>query len=815
MRLKTIIFLASLTLMFDATATGIISAETTLTYQMPPDEIAALIDAPRTPYASISPDNQWLLLIGIPNYPSIEEVAQPEERLAGLRINPRTNGSSRNYYRNSLTLLKISDQSQQKITGLPENPKLQTFKWSPDSRYVAFTRTSSEAVELWLAEVATSTARRLSTLRLNDAAYGDAFYWLSDSRTLVCRALPEKRQEKPQAPQVPVGPIVQENTGKKAPARTYADLLKNPHDEDLFEYYLTAQVATVDVEGTVNRLGDPALIITAEPSPDGNYFLVETIHRPFSYLVPAYRFPKTIEIWDRSGRVVRQIDDLPLAEEIPIGRGAARRGARRVEWRADVPATVVWAEAQDGGDPKTEVKIRDHLYALKAPFDGDPVLLAALGLRYGGVDWGTGEVALVYDWWWSTRQSRMWRIQPDHPEKVPHLIYDRSFEDRYTDPGDPMKAYTPSGTRTLILLDDGKTIFMAGDGHSPEGKRPFMDQFDLESGKSTRLWRSEAPFYEYGIRLIDPEERLLLTGREAVEQPRNYFVRDLDDSTLTQLTDFPHPTPQLKDVRKELIQYQRADSVNLSATLYLPPGYTPEQGPLPVLVWAYPEEFKSADAAGQITDSPYQFDRVGWWTPLLWLVHGYAVLDDPSLPIIGEGDAEPNDTYVEQLVAGAQAAVDEIVRRGVADADRIAIGGHSYGAFMTANLLAHSDLFRAGIARTGAYNRTLTPFGFQAEERTLWEARDTYIKMSPFMYADHINEPLLLIHGDADNNAGTFPMQSERMYEALKGLGKTARLVMLPHESHSYRARESIMHMAWEMTRWLDTYVKNAPPRHK
>jgi dipeptidyl aminopeptidase/acylaminoacyl peptidase len=466
-------------------------------------------------------------------------------------------------------------------------------------------------------------------------------------------------------------------------------------------------------------------------------------------------------------------------------------------------------EAQDGGDPKQEAEIRDKLFVLPAPFAGQPEVLASLGLRYGGVTWGGGDTALVSDWWWSNRKTRTFIIDPSHPEAAPQVLFDRSSEDRYSDPGDPVTDATKWGTSVLLAADEGRSIYLSGAGASPEGDRPFLDKLNLDSKETHRLFRSDSPYYEYPVELLDAEKAIVLTRRESVAEPPNYMVRDLGSTATRALTQFPHPAPQLTTVYKELIRYQREDGVKLTGTLYLPPGKKPADGPFPMLMWAYPQEFKSADAAGQVTDSPYRFVRTSPMSPLLWLVHGYAVLDDPTMPIVGEGDAEPNDTYVKQLVAGAKAAVDEMVRRGVAEPGRIAIGGHSYGAFTAANLLAHCDLFAAGIARSGAYNRTLTPFGFQSEERTMWQAPEVYMTMSPFTHADKVNEPILLIHGEADNNSGTFPIQSERYYSALKGHGATARLVMLPHESHGYRARESVMHMAYEMTSWLDHYVLN------
>jgi dipeptidyl aminopeptidase/acylaminoacyl peptidase len=554
------------------------------------------------------------------------------------------------------------------------------------------------------------------------------------------------------------------------------------------------------------------MVLDLSPSPDGRYLLVQTIHPPFSYLVPADRFPRRIEVWDLDGNAVRTVADLPLQEEIPIAFNSVATGPRGVEWRSDAPATLFWTEALDGGDAGKEAAERDRLFLLAAPFQGNPTPLATLGFRFAGITWGNDGLALVDETWWKTRRARTWTVQPGNGAKSrPDLLFDRSFEDRYNDPGFPLTTINAWGRPVLRTGASGRTLFFVGEGASPEGDRPFLDALDLTTKKARRLFRSEAPYYEDPVDLLDAEGRFLLLRRESVDEPPNYFVRDLKTAKLRQLTQFPHPAPQLRGVHKELIRYAREDGVQLSATLYTPAGWKPADGPLPTIFWVYPQEFKSADAAGQVNDSPYRFVRVGVGSPLLWLTQGYAVLDNPSLPIVGEKDKEPNDTYVQQLVSSAKAAVDELVRRGVADRRRIAIGGHSYGAFTTANLLAHSDLFAAGIAESGAYNRTLTPFGFQSEERAIWKAQETYISMSPFMFADKVNEPLLLIHGQADNNSGTDPIQSERFFNALKGNGATARLVMLPFESHGYRGRESVLHVLWESYNWLETYVKNRP----
>ncbi len=779
-------------------------------YQVPAPSLVALVDAPVTPGVSLSPDERTMLLLERSSLPSIAEVAAPELRIAGLRIDPRTNGPSR--ARPSIGMaLRSLDGAERAVTGLPQDPKIRNTSWSPDGAHVAFTHDAADGIELWVLDAETAEARRLGDFAVNDAYFGAPFEWLPDASGLVVRTVPEGRGAAPAKPDVPTGPVVQETAGEKAPARTYQDLLQNPYDEALFEYYATAQLVRAGLDGTIAALGEPGILGVTDPSPDGRYLLVQTTHRPFSYLVPASRFPVTIEVWDASGAPVFQVADLPLMDKVPPGFGSVPVGVRSVSWRPDTDAALTWVEAQDGGDARAEADIRDRVFTLAAPFDGEPTVLAALPLRYGGIQWAEEGFALLSESWFATRQRRTYRIDPSKPGSL-DLVFDVSMEDRYADPGFPMTHTSPRGTTVLMTADGGRSIYLAGQGASPEGNRPFLRKRNLETGAEEELFRSEAPYYEGPVALVD--EGHLLTRRESADEPPNYFLRDLATGEATAVTEFPHPYPQFTGIRKEAIQYEREDGVPLSATLYLPEGYDPgRDGPLPTFVWAYPVEFKSADAAGQRRDSPYQFTRISYSGAVPFVTRGYAVLDNASMPVIGEGDREPNDTFREQLVANAKAAIEEGVRRGIVDPDRVGVGGHSYGAFMTANLLAHSDLFRAGIARSGAYNRTLTPFGFQREERLFWEAPEIYFEMSPFMHADKVNEPILLIHGEADNNSGTFPLQSIRFYNALKGLGGVARLVMLPAESHGYAARESVLHMLWEMDRWLEKYVKDAPPR--
>ena len=782
------------------------------TYQRPPEGLAQLVDAPRTPGVSIAPTREVVLFTYTPTLPSIGEMAAPELRLAGTRINPRSNGPSRVGGYERLTLMALGGSDERPVTGLPKGMGIRNVTWAPDGQHLAMTVDHHDHIALYVADVASAEARRVTDRAVNDAGPGAAYRWAPDGQSLFVRAIPADRAPAPERPLAPAGPVIQENLGTPKPARTYQDLLQNSYDESLFEHYLQAEVLHVTLDGASTTVVGAGLLGSFSPSPSGEYVLVNRIERPFSYLVPYSRFPQTHEVYSTAGELMRVVASLPLAEDIPTKRGSVRKGPRSIAWRADADATLYWAEALDGGDARVEVEHRDQLFTLSAPFSGDAMPLIKTTLRYGGITWAREDLALLRDYWYEDRKSRMHTFDPTSPDAGMTLVFDLHTEDRYGNPGFPMMRRTDQGT-SVLLMDD-EAVFLSGTGASPEGNRPFLRRMDLSTGETTELFRSQAPYYESAQLFLDEDLTQLLTRRESADDPPNYFIRNLESGDIAPLTSFGHPYPGFADIQKEEIQYSREDGVPLGATLYLPAGYDAERdGPLPGLVWAYPSEFKSADAAGQRRGSPYYFKSVSYSGFVPYVTRGYAVINNASMPVIGEGEQEPNDTFREQLVQNAKGAIEEGVRRGVLDADRVAIGGHSYGAFMTANLLAHSDLFRAGVARSGAYNRTLTPFGFQNEQRLFWESPETYYYMSPFMHVDKINEPILLIHGEADNNSGTFPMQSRRLFSALKGLGKTARLVMLPHESHGYRSRESVLHVLWETDRWLELHVKNAPPR--
>jgi dipeptidyl aminopeptidase/acylaminoacyl peptidase len=783
-------------------------------YRQPPSVIAQILDAPATPVALLSPDRTLILLLERPGLAPISEIAAPEYRVAGRRLNPRTSGPSRQNPGRGLSVLPVAGGTPTPIAmSLPADAGISYTSWSPDGKRLSFVVNTDSSLTLWVADVAARTARQLSARRLN-AVLGAPCDW-TGSDALVCTLVPAARGAEPVRAEIPEGPIVQEAlSGRAERAATYQDLLKNPHDEAIFEHYATSQLARVTLTGTVTEIGKPAIISEASASPDGRWLLVTSLARPFSYTVPLNYFPTRIEIWSPEGTVARAVATRPLIERVGWGGDGAQTGPRNPAWRADVPASLTWVEALDGGESTREVPKRDRVLALDAPFAGEPRTMFESEWRFRGFTWGRADLAIAREGTSKGRKARTWIIDPSG-KAAPRKLWELSTEDRYGDPGSFHTKNNAYGRAVLAFTPDGKSAFLKGNGASSEGDRPFLDRIDLASGKTARLFRSSGESYETVVDLMDDRGQAILTRRETVQDPPNYWSRDLVRRIAPrQLTHLKDPAPQFAGVSREVVRYKRKDGVQLQATIYLPPGYDKARdGALPFLLWAYPREFGSADAASQVIGSPYRFTRPGGSSHLFALLQGYGVMDDPTMPIVALDGKESNDTYVEQLVASAEAAVEQLATMGVGDRDRIAVGGHSYGAFMTANLLAHTDLFRAGIARSGAYNRTLTPFGFQGEERTYWQAQDLYDRMSPFTYADKIKEPILLVHGMADNNTGTYPIQSERMYAALKGNGGTARYVQLPAESHGYAARESVGHTLFEMMSWLDQWVKQPKPK--
>ncbi|MDY0959635.1 prolyl oligopeptidase family serine peptidase [Sphingomonas sp. CFBP8993] len=779
-------------------------------YHRAPDAIARALETPPTPAVALSPDHRTMAILGRENLPSIANLSKPILRLGGYRIDPATNGQAevRVQWLNALSFQDVASGRTVAVR-LPQGTRFAAPDWSPDGAHLAFYVQEKDGLALWVAD-RDGTARPVAK-GLN-GTFGTPFAWTPDSRALIAYTVVANRGAAPVADSTPSGPVVQESSGRTSAARTYEDLLGDAHDEALFDYYFTGQLARIDLSGAVQPIGTPGLITDFSVSPDGRYLLTERLKRPYSYLLPARFFPTEIAVATIDGQPVRTLVDRPLADDLPVDFDATVKGPREAEWRADAPATLVWAEALDGGNPKAKIAFHDKVMMQVAPFDQPAVELVKTPARYAATMWGDDGFAMVVDREWRSRTEHRQAVAPGRPGEG-RMLLTRNYQDQYGDPGRPVMEENAAGKPVMRFTPGHDAVYVTGEGATKAGAFPFLATMTLADGAQTRLWTAKPPYYETVVAMLDDKGQRILTRRESATQVPNYVIRTVKGGQAKAVTRFTDPAPVFAGVTQRTITYNRADGLPLSGSLYLPAGYDAKRdGPLPTLLWAYPAEFTDAKVAGQTVDQGNRFVRPRGISHLFLLTQGYAILDNPAMPIIGEGGAEANDTYIQQLQADAQAAVDAVVKLGVADRSRMAVGGHSYGAFMTANLLAHTDLFRAGIARSGAYNRTLTPFGFQAEQRTYWQATDTYTTMSPFTFANRIKAPILLIHGGADDNSGTFPIQSERMYAALKGNGATVRYVVLPNEPHGYRALESTEETLWQMTDWLDRYVKPKAP---
>ena len=779
-----------------------------LEFQVPPASILELVDIERAPIVSMDSKKEQMLFFYRDAFKTLSDLSQPELRLAGLRINPKTNISSTTSFFNDIKYKKLNSQALQQIANLPTDARITHTLFSPDETKLAFTNTTDEGVELWVIDLNTLQATKLTSPSLN-ANTGSPFSWFSNSKSLLVKILPNDRPEliNPEEA-LPTGPIVTTSDGQISQNRTYQDLLKNKTDEANFETLMTSELHIINIDGTSTKWKEKDLHQSFSFSPNGEYVLLNTITPPYSYLVPFYMFPVKTEIFSSEGNLLTEFNRSPLLENLPIGFMATQTGKRNITWRSDQPATLYWVEALDGGDPAKEVPYRDEVNQLEAPFTGTPEYLTKTINRFAGIYWGNKQYALLIDQWWNTRNQKTYVFNPSDNTIAPTVITDRNYQDVYSSPGSPHMERNDMNRYVMSIQKDN--IYLFGDGFTPEGQFPFIEVFNLKTLKKNRLYTS--PYTDKVEDLdsfIDIKKGTVLARIQSPTEYPNYYVKNINNKKEPiPVTSFENPFKSIENIHKEVITYKRDDGVELTGTLYLPADYDKKEK-LPMIMWAYPTEFKDKSSAGQNTSNPNSFTYLSYGNPIYWVTRGYAILDDAAFPIVGEGDTQPNDSFVEQLVANAKAAIDAVDALGYIDRNRVAVGGHSYGAFMTANLLTHSDLFAAGIARSGAYNRTLTPFGFQAEERSYWTSPEVYNTMSPFMNADKMKTPLLLTHGESDNNSGTHTMQSERYFQALKSFGAPVRLVILPKESHGYAAKQNILHLLWEQDQWLEKYVKN------
>lgn len=803
---KGIRFFSTLPLLFIAILSGF--AQQGGGYKLPPKAVAEMLLAQRPASVSIDNKGSWMLLSETNSYAAMEELAAPELKIAGLRINPRNAGPSRQTLIHTLFLRNALTKKDYPISGLPQPLKATAVSWSPDQQKIALLQMGQDRIDLYVITVATQKAVRINRSAIN--AVLNRYQW-KDNNTLLYFACTQPTSAAPVKPSVPDGPAIQENSGKASPRPTFQDLIKTPYDEALFAFYALTQLVS-NTGGVEIKIGSPALYQSLRLSPDKKYMLQEIIVPPFSYTVPASGFATRVAISDAVGKLVKEIALLPSAETAPGGNDNVQNVPRSFDWRDDEPATLTWCEPLDGGLIKNEATYRDAVYALSAPFTDNKRKLFSTKMRYSGTVWGNEGLALVTEGLRSKQLTGLNRFNPTTEDL--ERILTRNSTNAYANPGTPLTRQNQFGQQVLWTIDNGNKVLMINNtGSSPKGDLPFLLSFDVHTKKSDTLWRCKEGSFETIVKVMDAEKGILITQRESEKEVPNYYRTKLGSSASSEaLTQFSNPYPAMEGVLKQKIVYKRADGITLTGELYLPKGYDAERdGKLPVLIWAYPAEYNTAADAAQIRGSEHRFTYLNGGSPVFYVTQGYAVLNNAEMPIVAtSSENKPNDNFIEQLTLNATAAIHALDSMGVGDPARVAVGGHSYGAFMTANLLAHTKLFKAGIARSGAYNRTLTPFGFQNEDRSYWEAPDLYNRMSPFSYADKIKTPILLIHGEMDNNTGTFPIQSERMFNAIKGHGGTARYVSLPYEAHGYTGKENLLHVLAEQFEWLERYVKNA-----
>ncbi len=782
-------------------------------WKSPPEDVLQVLNAAKLPWMWMAPSGEHMLLGDPILYPSLAEMAAPMHMLAGMRVNPKVNGIHGRHGAHSPRLLEVKTGTE-KTLDIPENAEVHSVTWAADGLRFALTVIHEDHYGLWVGSV-DGKLKKMPDLALNPLL-GSPVRWTPDQQNLLVRSIPD-RGSVPALPSVPAGPKIVESDGATARSTYEArNLLRTAYDDILFDYYMASELTIVDpANGKSRTIGEAAHYATAEFSPDGTYLLIERLVGPWSHEVAWWRFASEVEVWNTSGDLVASIASLPLADAVPIH--GVPTGPRSIDWRATAPHTLFWIDALDGGNPVAEVSHRDRLMRLVAPFNGDAVEVFRSEHRMRSVGAWTAEGSTLM---LSERERiRRWRYVwlLDVETGVAEPWYDLDEDDRYGNPGSPLYRMLENGQWVLRQKED--MVYFRGSGASPQGDRPFLDLRQLGGDETERLFRCDPERYEYFTAFAGNEAHFVFRSESATDVPNYYLATigetiEADEGEATRsithrpITHFKDPSPKLREIEKRLVHYEREDGVPLSFQLLLPPGYK-EGSAIPTVLYAYPLEYSGAATAGQVSGSTRRFMRIGGPSHLYFLLQGYAVLDRTAMPMIGDPETT-YDTFVPQLVADAEAAVAKAVELGVADPERIGIMGHSHGGLMVANLLAHSDLFSAGIARSGSYNKTTQPFGFQSERRSLFEARDVYIQLSPTFFADQVNEPVLIIHGAMDSNPGTLTFQSEVFFEAVRGSGGTARMVLLPHEDHGYRARESVEHVLWEQLQWFDKYVKGA-----
>ncbi|MDB5120576.1 MAG: aminoacyl peptidase [Sphingobacteriales bacterium] len=775
-------------------------AQEVIKYQKPSQTIIDLVDAPILPKAIFSSNGEWMLLLQPQGLISANEALKPEIKIAGLFIDPSINSVSVDTFYTDIKLKSVNKEEEYILTGLPESLLASEIRWSPDDSKIAFCNTTNSGIELWIADLRTFTAKRLTDQYLNKTV-GNTYCWEPESKSLIAKFITADRGKVPPITAKISGPITFDNSAKLTSSTNNDNLNSAQYGKSEFSYYLISQLITVDMDGKTSNFYNSGIIKSFDFSPDGKYILIETIKK---YIpgVPINQLPYSAEILSSKGSVVKKIFDAPLADNLVNNYDAVPKGPRQIGWRTDKPASLYWIEAQDFGDPNLLVSLRDAIYTLDAPFKVNKIKIADCYLRFKSIIWNNDNLAIVTERWWKTRAERRVYIKPADPTFRINLV-DRYFDDTYSDPG--QLVITKNEYNRPSLLTEDANVFYIGYGGSVEGERPYLMKFNIETKITDTLFHSKAPYYERP--LFFNNKHFVITSREAIDSVPNYYRVKLPTLGSKQLTDFSDPYPNLIGIKNQRLSYQRPDGVPINGILYLPASYTRAKGTLPLIVWACPKEYKTKTAAGTVKGSVYQFPKLDQNSPLYWLTKGYAVFDKMEMPIIGESQDEPYDTYLEQLRFNTEPAIKKLIENGIADPKRIAITGNDNGGDMAAVLLATTKLFTTGIAYNGIYNYTYSPFGFNSEQRTFWQVPELYSKLSALSLADKIKAPILLLSAINDLNE-TMSLQAYSFYTALKGNSVSTRLSVVPTNSKYELSRESILHILWEKERWLEKNLK-------
>ena len=685
-----------------------------------PEDVVTLLSADPLPEQIVDPTGRYALLVHKHRLLSERALAEPTVEVAGVRINPRTNARHAAIPYFGLTLVELWTGRSQRLE-LPPSLAIGFPQWAPDGSRFAFTVTVDRGVELWTGSPEPPFPLRRVLGPVLNGAQGSPCSFMPDGESLLCQ-LVARKHEPPKAPSAALRLLTQ----------TVATTPPGQSDDVAAEYFLRGQVALVDASGAARprMIGGPAVLDSVDPSPSGEYLLVKRRVPPYSGPSALDTGGRTLEVWDTEGRLMHSLGPDNAA------------GPRALHWQPSAPATLVWVERRGS---------IDRLVTQAAPFRIAPQTLFDSERQFSGLKWlQDSELALFDEYDAEERFTRVWLLDASRFPRPPQLVGSRGGREGPL-PGFGRPSLTTDRTGKQVVRFHGGDIYVVGRRADPAGSRAYLDRIRLDSLTAEQLWQSEAAGREEILDVFTADASAVLTQIEDVTEPPNYVVRNLRAGTTRAITDHRHPVPAMTEVARIPLRYRRRDGVEMSSLLYLPKRAAGEP-PLPMVVWAYPREYREGSVPTPAHNR--HFADVDRALQLYLLLRGYAVLDDVSMPIIGNGN-NANDTFVPQVIANAEAAIEAAAATGAVDPARVAVAGHSYGAFMVANLLAHTQLFRAGVGLSGAYNRTLTPFGFQTERRTLWEAPDAYLAMSPILYTHRIAAPMLLVHGLLDDNAGT------------------------------------------------------------